>query len=103
MTTLSTDEIEKLSHNIVYQVAYSFYDRPYILLFKLLITFNVYISPHFPVRGLAECRCQEQELADTLGINRNDLRKYLGRLKDLVKSYVGVLELVLIVHWPTGK
>jgi len=45
MSILSTDEIEKLSHNIVHQVAYSFYDRPYILLLKLLITFNVYIPP----------------------------------------------------------
>jgi len=48
MSNLSTDEIEKLSHNIVYQVAYSFYDRPYILLFKLLITFNVYDPPAPP-------------------------------------------------------
>lgn len=34
---LSHDDIRKLAHNLVYQVAYAFYDTPYIILIKLLV------------------------------------------------------------------
>ena len=41
MTTLSTDEITRRAQDLVYQVAYAFYDSPYILLLKLLVQLGV--------------------------------------------------------------
>lgn len=40
---LSSDEIQKLCSDLVYQVAYSFYDVPYIIILKMLVQYNVYV------------------------------------------------------------
>lgn len=38
---LSTDEVNKLCQDLVYKVAYAFYDSPYIILLRILIHHNV--------------------------------------------------------------
>lgn len=48
---LSSDEIQKLCSDLVYQVAYSFYDVPYIIILKMLVQYNVYVPKtlHVPL------------------------------------------------------
>ena len=41
MSSLSTDEVTSLAQDLVYQVAYAFYDTPYILLMKILVQLAV--------------------------------------------------------------
>ena len=43
MSDLSTDEVTGRAHDLVYQVAYAFYDSPYILLLKLLVQLVVWV------------------------------------------------------------
>lgn len=38
---LSAEELNKLCNSLVLQVAYAFYDAPYIILFKLLLGLEV--------------------------------------------------------------
>ncbi|ORX34188.1 hypothetical protein BD324DRAFT_637017 [Kockovaella imperatae] len=73
--TLSSDQIQRYCHDLVYQVAYTFYDSPYILIFKLLVTLGV---------------TAERPLADLLGISAPELRRYIGTLHvhRLVKRHV---------------
>ncbi|ORY21847.1 hypothetical protein BCR39DRAFT_552714 [Naematelia encephala] len=74
-TQLSSDEVAKLCQDLVYQVAYAFYDPPYIILLKLLVLLG-------PIH--------EKALADKLFISVNELRKYMGMLyiHRLAKRYV---------------
>ena len=44
MSSLSADDINRLCQDLVYQVAYAFYDTPYILLLKLLVNLGVYVG-----------------------------------------------------------
>lgn len=37
----SAEEIQARCHDLVYQVAYAFYDAPYIILLKLLVQLRV--------------------------------------------------------------
>ncbi|WVQ71031.1 hypothetical protein IAR50_000556 [Cryptococcus sp. DSM 104548] len=72
---LSSDEIQKLCSDLVYQVAYSFYDGPYIILFKMMVHFNV---------------MAEVDLGQRVGLSANEVRKYMGTLlmHRLVKRHV---------------
>lgn len=40
-TELSKDEVTKLCQQLVYKVAYAFYDSPYIILLRILVHHNV--------------------------------------------------------------
>ena len=42
MADISPEEAQKLAQDLVYQVAYAFYDVPYIILLKLVILREVY-------------------------------------------------------------
>ncbi|TYJ57581.1 hypothetical protein B9479_001663 [Cryptococcus floricola] len=82
---LSSDEIQKLCSDLVYQVAYSFYDGPYIILFKMMVHFNV---------------IAEVDLAQRVGLSTNEARKYMGILlmHRLVKRYVNK-EKLPVAEW----
>jgi transcription initiation factor TFIIE subunit alpha len=45
---LSEDQIKKRCRELVYQVAYSFYDPPYIIMLHLLLHYEVYASHPTP-------------------------------------------------------
>ncbi|WVQ85303.1 hypothetical protein IAT38_007468 [Cryptococcus sp. DSM 104549] len=69
------DDVNKLCAELVYQVAYAFYNEPYIILLKQLVHDNV---------------MTELGLAARVGIGANEVRKWLGTLQlhRLVKRYV---------------
>lgn len=93
MTTLSSDDISRLAHDLVYQVAYSFYDTPYILLLKLLVNLGVYAPlPLVLSLLILGSRANERSLAELVGLSPNDLRRYMGTLHvhRLVKRCVSV-------------
>ncbi|KAL7423789.1 hypothetical protein Q5752_001373 [Cryptotrichosporon argae] len=75
MAEPSTDEIVRRCQDLVYKVAYSFYDSPYIILLRVLSLQNV---------------MSEKALSDMLGITPGEVRKYLGMLHvhRLVKRHV---------------
>ncbi|WRT64034.1 uncharacterized protein IL334_000961 [Kwoniella shivajii] len=62
---LSSDEIKKICANLVYQVAYAFYDTSYIVILKMMVHDNV---------------TTEAELANKIGLTGPEIRKYLGTL-----------------------
>jgi transcription initiation factor TFIIE subunit alpha len=39
----SSEDIQAYCHDLVYQVAYAFYDAPYIILIKLLVQLGVLV------------------------------------------------------------
>ncbi|WVQ97180.1 hypothetical protein IAU59_004290 [Kwoniella sp. CBS 9459] len=82
---LSSDEIKKLCANLVYQVAYAFYDTPYIIILKLMVHDNV---------------TTELELANKLGLTTPEVRKYMGTfgLHRLLRRHVNK-EKVPIPEW----
>ncbi|OCF33261.1 hypothetical protein I316_05002 [Kwoniella heveanensis BCC8398] len=82
---LSSDEIRKLCANLVYQVAYAFYDTPYIIILKLMVHDNV---------------TTELELANKLGLTTPEVRKYMGTfgLHRLLRRHVNK-EKVPIPEW----
>lgn len=41
---VSSEDIQARCHDLVYQVAYAFYDTPYIILLKLLVLHRVYVQ-----------------------------------------------------------
>ena len=41
MSTLSSDEVKRRCQDLVYQVAYAFYDAPYIILLRLMVELGV--------------------------------------------------------------
>jgi transcription initiation factor TFIIE subunit alpha len=45
---VSSEDIQAYCHDLVYQVAYAFYDTPYIILIKLLVQLGVFVRS--PVR-----------------------------------------------------
>ncbi|TXT08808.1 hypothetical protein VHUM_02936 [Vanrija humicola] len=75
MAELTKDEISRRCQDLVYKVAYSFYDSPYIILLRILTHHNV---------------ITEKKLGEMLGVGPNDVRKYLGQLHvdRLVKRHV---------------
>jgi len=40
---VSSEDIQAYCHDLVYQVAYAFYDTPYIILIKLLVQLGVFV------------------------------------------------------------
>jgi hypothetical protein len=40
---VSSEDIQAYCHDLVYQVAYAFYDTPYIILIKLLVQLGVLV------------------------------------------------------------
>ncbi|WVR05829.1 hypothetical protein IAU60_002855 [Kwoniella sp. DSM 27419] len=82
---LSSDEINKICADLVYQVAYAFYDTPYIIILKLMVLENV---------------TTEAELATKIGLSTPEVRKYMGtlHLHRLVKRHVNK-EKVPIPDW----
>ncbi|WVQ62312.1 uncharacterized protein L199_000451 [Kwoniella botswanensis] len=82
---LSSSEINKLCANLVYQVAYAFYDTPYIIILKMMIHDNV---------------TTEMELANKIGLSSPEVRKYMGTLHThrLVRRHVNK-EKVPIPEW----
>ncbi|WWC86130.1 uncharacterized protein L201_001001 [Kwoniella dendrophila CBS 6074] len=82
---LSTSEINKLCADLVYQVAYSFYDTPYIIILKIMVHDNV---------------TTEMELANKIGLTSPEVRKYMGTLHmhRLVRRHVNK-EKVPIPEW----
>ncbi|WOO83687.1 Transcription initiation factor IIE subunit alpha [Vanrija pseudolonga] len=75
MAELTKDEISRRCQDLVYKVAYSFYDSPYIILLRILTHHNV---------------ITEKKLGEMLGVGPNDVRKYLGQLHvdRLIKRHV---------------
>lgn len=41
---LSQDEVTRLCQDLVYKVAYAFYDSPYIIMLRFLISEKVYVD-----------------------------------------------------------
>ncbi|WWC66463.1 uncharacterized protein I206_100365 [Kwoniella pini CBS 10737] len=82
---LSSNEINKLCANLVYQVAYAFYDTPYIIILKMMVHDNV---------------TTEMELANKIGLTSPEVRKYMGTLHmhRLVRRHVNK-EKVPIPEW----
>ncbi|WVW82174.1 hypothetical protein I302_104180 [Kwoniella bestiolae CBS 10118] len=82
---LSSSEINKLCANLVYQVAYAFYDTPYIIILKMMVHDNV---------------TTEMELANKIGLTSPEVRKYMGTLHThrLVRRHVNK-EKVPIPEW----
>ena len=80
MAAWSSDEVLRRSQDLVYQVAYAFYDTPYILLLKLLVQLGVYAGPHQRLYISDLNRCNEKTLADLVAISPNELRRYMGTL-----------------------
>ncbi|WVN85838.1 uncharacterized protein L203_100990 [Cryptococcus depauperatus CBS 7841] len=86
---LSSDQIQRLCSNLVYQVAYSFYDAPYIILLKMLVHFHV---------------VAETDLGQRVGLSANEVRKYMGilHLHRLVKRHVN-REKQLLPEWKKSQ
>ncbi|WWD18054.1 hypothetical protein CI109_102501 [Kwoniella shandongensis] len=82
---LTSDEISKLCQALVYQVAYAFYDAPYIIILKLLVQDNV---------------MTEGDLAHKIGLTNPEVRKYMGtlHLHRLVRRHVNK-EKVAMSEW----
>ncbi|WWC58518.1 uncharacterized protein I303_101061 [Kwoniella dejecticola CBS 10117] len=82
---LSSSEINKLCADLVYQVAYAFYDTPYIIILKMMVHDNV---------------TTEMELANKVGLTSPEVRKYMGTLHmhRLVRRHVNK-EKVPIPEW----
>jgi len=57
---VSSEDVQAYCHDLVYQVAYAFYDTPYIILIKLLVQLGVFV-----------CSPVEQFSADTIDHQRN--------------------------------
>jgi hypothetical protein len=57
---VSSEDIQAYCHDLVYQVAYAFYDTPYIILIKLLVQLGVYVRSHL-----------EKSSADQIDLQRN--------------------------------
>ncbi|RXK42455.1 hypothetical protein M231_00009 [Tremella mesenterica] len=76
MSAPSADEVLGLCRNLVYQVAYAFYDAPYIILLRLMVHLGV---------------STEKRLAEICQLSPQELRKYMGMLlvHRLVKRHVG--------------
>ena len=54
---VSSEDIQAYCHDLVYQVAYAFYDAPYIILIKLLVQLGVCVSiPLFSTRADSQGR-----------------------------------------------
>lgn len=50
MSAQSAEDVTRLAQDLVYKVAYAYYDAPYILLLKLLIQLGPYVSYASPKR-----------------------------------------------------
>ncbi|GMK60002.1 hypothetical protein CspeluHIS016_0902190 [Cutaneotrichosporon spelunceum] len=75
MAELTRDEVIRRCQDLLYKVAYSFYDGAYRILFQILIEESV---------------ITEKRLSEILNVGVNDVRKYIGMLHThrLVKRYV---------------
>jgi transcription initiation factor TFIIE subunit alpha len=57
---VSSEDIQAYCHDLVYQVAYAFYDTPYIILIKLLVQLGVLVRSRL-----------EKPPADQIDLQRN--------------------------------
>ncbi|KAK4685439.1 transcription initiation factor TFIIE subunit alpha, partial [Tremellales sp. Uapishka_1] len=87
MAELSEEETRRRIQDLVYHVAYSFYDAPYIILLKLLVQHDV---------------MSEAQMFPIVGISAKELRQYLGILHvhRLIKRHVNK-ERQPIQEWKT--
>lgn len=122
MSHLSEDGVRQKCQELVYQVAYSFYDAPYIILLNLMVHFGVSVEHHLlhPASMIAAMLCfsspsktklitwdraREKTIADTVQLPWQDTRKYLGMLQShrLIKRCVfSVSDALTEADWKIG-